>query len=140
MEYTGLHMKSRSYLLYAEDDPDDVLFLCDMLSFTDKEHPVYTVPDGLEVIRFLENIPPGDAYPSLIVLDIGMPRLDGIELLQLLKTDDKYRMIPVLIFSNYASENHRRTCHELDTEIITKPVYYKSWEKVISKMQSYFDE
>lgn len=133
-------MKSRSYLLYAEDDPDDVVFLRDMLQFSDKDHPLITVHDGLEVIHFLQEIKKGEAYPSLIILDIRMPRLDGIELLKLLKTDDMYRMIPVIIFSNNADESQKQTCLQLDTEIIAKPLYYSNWDAVIRKMRSYFDE
>ena len=140
MEHTGLNMKSRSYLLYAEDDPDDVVFLRDMLQFADKDHPLITVQDGLEVIRFLQSIKKGEAYPSLIILDIRMPRLDGIELLKLLKTDDMYRMIPVLVFSNNADDSQKQTCMQLDTEIIAKPLYYSNWDAVIRKMRSYFDE
>lgn len=140
MAEPGLNMKNRAYLLYAEDDPDDVTFLKEMLQFSDKTHSMYSVGNGVEVIQFLQDIAPGDAFPSLIVLDIRMPRMDGIELLQLLKTDDLYRMIPVIIFSNQASDDQKRSCKQLDTEILSKPLYYSSWGLVIRKMQSYFDE
>src|SRR5687767_12015340 len=103
MRGSELNMKSRSYLLYAEDDPDDVVFLRDMLRLSDRDHSLFTVADGFELIQFLQGIRQGETYPSLIILDIRMPRLDGIEVLQLLKTDDLYRMIPVIVFSNHAN-------------------------------------
>ena len=136
----SMNMKSRAYLLYAEDDPDDVLFLRDMLQFSDKKHSLHAVGDGFEVIRFLQEIKPGDPYPSLIILDIHMPKLNGIEVLKLLKTDDLYRMIPVLVFSNNIDDEHIATCRRLDTDLIEKPLYYTNWAPVIRKMQDYFDE
>jgi CheY-like chemotaxis protein len=135
-----LNMKSRSYLLYAEDDPDDVLFLRDVLRLSDREHSLFTVANGFELIQFLQGIQQGETYPSLIILDIRMPRLDGIEVLQLLKTDDLYRMIPVIVFSNHANESQKEACYRLDTEILSKPLYYTGWDNVIQKMRSYFDE
>lgn len=140
MRGSELNMKSRSYLLYAEDDPDDVVFLRDILRLSDRDHSLFTVADGFELIQFLQGIQQGETYPSLIILDIRMPRLDGIEVLQLLKTDDLYRMIPVIVFSNHANDSQKEACHRLDTEILSKPLYYTGWDQIIQKMRSYFDE
>jgi CheY-like chemotaxis protein len=133
-------MKDNSYFLYAEDDEDDVILLQDMMELTGQKKEVVRVPDGYEVIKYLQNIGAGASYPSLIILDIHMPRLSGTETLELLKADDMYRMIPVLMLSVSHNDEIVNFCSHLGTEVVAKPGNFGHWYDAIQKICSYIDE
>lgn len=133
-------MKNDPYLLYAEDDDDDVMFLRDVLTHYDIHKKLVTVSNGYDVMKHLQEVREGKAYPCLIILDLNMPKLNGLQVLELLKTDDLYRLIPVLVLTLNASEKDIDYCKLMGTEIIHKPVYYNGWEAVMVKLCSYFDD
>jgi CheY-like chemotaxis protein len=130
-------MNSRSYFLYAEDDEDDLHFLREFLPLADATKDVVSVGDGFSVIDFLQHVKKGDAYPALIILDIKMPRLTGIETLELLKTDDLYRLIPVVMFTTTCNKSDDERCTRLGVDIITKPSNYAHWDPIVKKLCSY---
>src|SRR5215217_4408122 len=103
-----IFMKNKPYFLYADDDEDDVILLKDMLQLSGSDKEVVSVKDGYAALQYLQKIQQGDTYPCLIILDIEMPRLNGKETLELLKTDDIYCLIPVLILSVNNSESNTK--------------------------------
>ena len=129
-----------SYFLYAEDDQDDIDILRDALKSAQKDLKMETVVDGYEVLKYLQQVKASESYPSLIILDLKLPRLNGTETLQLLKTDDIYRMIPVLIFSSKASAADTSYCNNLGAEVLAKPTGFGEWGGIIRQMCSYVDE
>ncbi len=130
----------KPYFLYVEDDEDDVLLLKDMLRLAGSQSEVIAVKNGFEAIEFLQQIKKGCTYPSLIILDMNMPRLSGKETLEFLKTDDIYCLIPVLMFSVNENEDNVQFCKHLGTETLTKPNNFNGWFNTIKKISSYVDE
>lgn len=75
--------------------------------------------DGLEALEYLQRV---DEPPDLILLDIEMPRLDGFELTQVLRSQDAYRDVPIVVISSRANEKHRERAAALGaTEYLVKP-------------------
>jgi CheY-like chemotaxis protein len=127
----------RPYFLYAEDDEDDLHFLKEFLPTIDSTKDVVSVPDGFSVIDYLQHVKKGESYPALIILDINMPRLTGIETLELLKTDDLYRLIPVVMFTTTFNKTDDECCNRLGVDIITKPSAYAHWNPIVKKLCTY---
>src|SRR5688500_6688559 len=100
----------RNYFLYAEDDQDDMQLLCEILKLNKAPVEVICVGDGFEVLNHLQLVKQNDPYPALIILDMKLPKLDGLETLKLLKTDDFYRIIPVIIFSSSMYPADKAAC------------------------------
>jgi CheY-like chemotaxis protein len=116
-------MVEGKYILYAEDDVDDQELLIEMMSKASPDLRVLCVYDGYDVLHFLENLQPGSRLPCIILLDINMPGLDGLQTLKLIKDHDTYKSIPVIIFSTSNSQKDKDTAMSLGAENFnTKPV------------------
>ena len=93
-------------ILMADDDEDDRLLTVDALKESRVLNNLFCVEDGVELLEFLRHEgkysdPASAPRPSLILLDLNMPRKDGREALQELKNDPKLRSIPVVILTTY---------------------------------------
>jgi CheY-like chemotaxis protein len=82
-----------------------------------------TLVNGFELLLFLKHRNENE-FPSLIVLDINMPVMKGLEALSILKTNDRYRNIPVVMFSTSAKPDDIEYCRKFNTEILIKPTKY----------------
>lgn len=124
------------YFLYAEDDADDVDFLHDALSSVNQDIELKSVKNGFELIRFLENVKESEPFPSLIILDVKMPRLDGISTLRLLRSDDLYRLIPVVLFTS-AFDYNNRDLRKLGVDVELKGDAHAMWRTTCEKWMEY---
>jgi len=102
-------------ILVVDDEEHIVMILKDSLEFSGFQ--VVTAPDGSEALLAVER-----EKPELIVLDVGMPKLDGWEVCRRLKTDPKTQNIPVIILTAYAQTSDQRKGFQLGADrFITKP-------------------
>lgn len=130
---------SHSYFLYAEDDDDDLDIMKEMVDRQKMPHQLVCVRNGFALIEHLQCIEQKASYPCLIILDMRMPRLNGLETLELLRTDDMYRLIPVVIFSSRVSETDKERCRTLGAEVLLKPLTYTEWREVFDHFAAYID-
>jgi CheY-like chemotaxis protein len=130
-------MKSDKYVVYVDDDPDDrSLFMEAFLSMPD--YRVVTLVNGFELMLFLKQRTKED-MPSLIVLDINMPVMNGIESLTLLKSNENYKDIPVVMFATSANPKDVEYCKTLNTEIFIKPRKYGEIRGIFQKLLKTFE-
>ncbi len=97
-----------STILIAEDEEIDVILLKRAFKAAGVEHPIQVVRDGQEALDYLAGLQGNDAsvsLPVLFLLDINMPRCNGLEVLERLRKMSFPRAIPVIVFS---SSNHPR--------------------------------
>jgi CheY-like chemotaxis protein len=73
-------------------------------------------------------------------MDIQMPRLNGKETLELLKSDDLYCLIPVLMFASSGNNKLSGYFNKMKTDVISKPANFKSWKSTIEKINSYMED
>ena len=94
-------MKENNYCLLLEDDHDDQEFFINALHAVSPKTGCYAVNNGQEALRALieEGI-----KPDYIFTDMNMPRMDGLEFLRTLRSMEKYRDIPVIVYSSTYSE------------------------------------
>lgn len=125
-------MKSDKYVVYVDDDPDDrSLFMEAFHSMPD--YRVVTLVNGFELMLFLKQRTKED-MASLIVLDINMPVMNGIESLTLLKSNENYKDIPVVMFATSANPKDVEYCQTLNTEIYIKPRKYGEIRTIFQKL------
>ena len=118
-------------ILMAEDDSDDRLLL--EQAFKDIQFPVdlLFVEDGDDLMRYLHsqgNYSDSITFPrpTIILLDLNMPRKDGRQALMEIKTDPDLRQIPVIVWTTSDLDEDIKRCHEAGANTyITKPRSYK---------------
>jgi CheY-like chemotaxis protein len=94
------------FLIIVEDDAEDRALLRQVFAELDSAEDVILLSDSDQLMDLLESIPSKNQLPSLIVLDYNMPALSGESTLLILKEDDRFKHIPVSIYSS--TMNKRR--------------------------------
>lgn len=127
-----------SRILYADDDSDDRFFLSESLAATGLNADLVYASDGEEAILYLESANQQNNLPSLIVLDLNMPRRDGKETLSYLKASPQFSNIPVVILSTSGNETDKNECVSLGAiSYFIKPNRYEDYLNIIKSFQTY---
>ena len=96
-------------ILLAEDSAADAEMAIDALREANLANPIVHVEDGVEALEYLERrgrfADRPDEEPAVLLLDIKMPRMDGLEVLQRIRANEKYRRLPVVILSSSREES-----------------------------------
>lgn len=128
-------MTSRKYILYADDDMDDREMM-EHAFLTETEYTLLTFPNGEELLRFLREAEDATTI-SLIVLDINMPILNGMETLKILKQDEVTKAIPTVMFSTSGSPKDRSEAAQLNTDVLLKPSSFNEVLNISKTMLGY---
>ncbi len=92
-------------ILLAEDNPNDVELTIEALTEHNLANNVAVVNDGVEVMEYLryegKYKERKKGMPAVLLLDIKMPRMDGIEVLRSIRSDDHFKMLPVVMLTSY---------------------------------------
>lgn len=137
-------MREKMAILLAEDDPVDVMSVKRAFKKNNVTNPLFVVADGEEALEFLRNEgryadKQSFIRPSLILLDLNMPRMGGLELLEILKSDKDWRKIPVVILTTSNEESDIRKSFEIGVAgYIMKPVTFDNFSKAISIFDLYW--
>ena len=130
-------MKNSDPILLVEDDHLDVMTIQRGLEDIQAQNPLYVSHDGEAALAFLSTLP--DVYPALILLDLNIPRLNGLELLRTLKADSRWRRIPVVILTTSQEEEDRRASFDLSVAgYIVKPLDYPKMVEVLRAICQYW--
>lgn len=104
----------RKFVLVAEDDPDDRLLLREAFEEKAGNVPLHFVHDGVELIDYLVGVSEGrGAWPSLILLDINMPRMNGLQALERIKSHSRMKFIPCAMLSTSSSPDMVTLAYQL---------------------------
>lgn len=103
-------MRRQPYILIAEDDADDRFLLEAAFKQNELLANLCFVKDGLQVITYLDAIPDAGELPDLIVLDLNMPVLNGLETLIQLQANRRYHKVPVVMYSTSDNEKDKSYC------------------------------
>ena len=126
-------------LLLAEDDDGHAALIQRNLKRAGVSNEIVRVRDGQEALDYLRgegayaNRPP-DA-PLLLLLDINMPRVDGVGVLKAVKADPKLAPLPVIMLTTTDDPREIARCYELGCSIyITKPVAYEAFVEAVRRL------
>jgi CheY-like chemotaxis protein len=133
--------ESTIVLLLVEDDPGDVMMTREALSEAKVLHDLHVVDNGEAAIAFLRQEPPyADApRPDLIFLDLNLPRMDGREVLALVKSDESLRRIPLVVLTTSDSQDDIERSYDLHANAyVTKPVGLESFLTAVQQIDNFF--
>lgn len=128
-------------ILLVEDDPGDVLMTREALEESKLLHTLRVLDNGEEAVRYLKKEPPYEASPrpDLILLDLNLPRLDGREVLSIIKADRSLRQIPCVVLTTSDSEDDVSRSYDLHANAyVTKPVDFSAFTGVVRQIDEFF--
>jgi CheY-like chemotaxis protein len=128
-------------VLLVEDDPGDVLMTREAFEHYRIRHPLHVVADGEQAISFLRkkgeyaSVP----RPGLILLDLNLPRRNGIEVLAEVKADQALLEIPVVVLTTSQADEDVARCYSLHANAyVSKPVDFERFIEVIRQIDDFF--
>jgi CheY-like chemotaxis protein len=121
-------------IMYIDDDGDDCFFLSESLGENGLAAELVCAADGEEAVQQLEHMPNAE-LPSLIILDINMPRWDGRQTLSYLKNSERLHHIPVVILSTSENRFDQEVFRGLGAvSYFKKPFHYDGYQQIIKKL------
>jgi CheY-like chemotaxis protein len=122
----------------VEDDLVDVMSVKRALRQLNANNILSVAGNGEEALARLRN--PEHALPGIILLDLNMPRMNGIDFLKILKADERLRRIPVVVLTTSKEEKDRLESFNLGAAgYMVKPVDYPGFVEVVRTIQSYWN-
>lgn len=130
---------SEKYILLIEDNPDDVLLT--QLAFQ-KNHianKMEIARDGAEALDFLEQAKATHNLPTVILLDLKLPKVDGLEVLKHIRSDKETKFMPVVILTSSKQEQDIVAGYELGANsYIVKPVDFENFIDAVHQLGLYW--
>lgn len=130
-------------ILLVEDNPADVRLTQEALKDAKVRNSMQIAPDGMAAMAYLRKQSPyaGVARPDLILLDINLPKKNGMEVLAEIKSDEDLRSIPVVILTTSAADQDIVRGYSLHANAyVTKPVDLEQFIKVVKSIEGFWLE
>ncbi len=137
-------IKERIEILLVEDNPNDVELTLHALKANKLTNPVHVVRDGAEALDFIfatgeyanRTAHPG---PKVILLDLKLPKVDGLEVLRRIKADPEKRTIPVVVLTSSREEADITRSYDLGVNsYIVKPVDFEQFTQAVRNLGLYW--
>jgi CheY-like chemotaxis protein len=128
-------------VLLVEDDPGDALIVREAFEHYKIRNTLHVVTDGEQALRFVRRVDEfADApRPGLIMLDLNLPRVSGLEVLAELKADPELRVIPVVILTTSRSEEDVLRSYSLHANAyVSKPVELEAFMEAVRQIDNFF--
>ena len=131
-------------ILIAEDDEDDYLLTLEALKEAKFKHTVHWVKDGNEIMEYLSSRLNGGnglsgQLPSVILLDLNMPKKDGREALQEIKSNPDFRRIPVIVMTTSSADTDVTKSYDLGVNsYIQKPDRFLELVEIVRTTFNYW--
>lgn len=121
-------------ILLVEDNPDDAELTIRALKKHNLANNLLHLQDGEEALNFIFS-PQTGSLPKIILLDIKMPKVDGIEVLRKIKSDEHRRIIPVVVLTSSKEERDIIETYKLGVNAyIVKPVEFEKFVSAVSEI------
>ncbi len=129
-------------ILVVEDEFLDVQNIERAFKKTNAERPLRYAPDGRSALEDLERsadaTEPRDR-PGLILLDLNLPVMNGVEFLRKVKGDERFRKIPVVVLTSSNTEEDRARCYDLSVAgYFVKPIRFEELTEILRRVEDYW--
>ncbi|MCP4483735.1 MAG: response regulator [Flavobacteriaceae bacterium] len=129
-------MKKKLKILLIEDDTIELMKLNRAMSSLNMNHEVMEANNGEDGLELLLN---KEYYPDIILLDLNMPKINGIEFLSILKDNESLKFIPTIILTTSSNEKDLQACYNIGISgYILKPLKYEDYIAKINLLLSYW--
>ncbi len=128
-------------VLLVEDDPGDVMMTREAFQDYKLHNELHVVSDGAEAMAFLhqEGEYAGRPRPDLVLLDLNLPRMDGRQVLEAIKSDPELASIPVVVLTTSENEDDVLRSYSLHANAyVTKPVDFQRFIEVVRQIDDFF--
>jgi len=128
------------HILLVDDNEGDILLTREALEEARIINKVSIARDGMEAVRFLKSLPSfSSGMPDLILLDINLPKMDGTEVLAIIKSDPDLKRIPVIMLTTSSSEKDILASYDNYANCyITKPVDLEKFMDVVRTIEDFW--
>lgn len=126
-------------ILLVEDNPMDVDLTLRAFARRHLTNPIEVARDGEEAVAWIPRWEAGEVPPLVILLDLKLPKLGGLEVLRRLKASERARTIPVVVLTTSTHEADIRSAYELGANsYIVKPVEFEKFTDVAAQIDLYW--
>lgn len=126
-------MKKLKILLIDDDEIERMKF--SKVVSKQGNHAIIEAENGEKALSLLEQI----ELPNLIVLDLNMPKINGVEFLKILKSNKDLQYIPIIIMSTSNNHNDIKKCYEIGVSgYMIKPLHYEDYQQKITNLIQYW--
>ncbi|ANG63487.1 two-component system response regulator [Marinobacterium aestuarii] len=131
-------------ILLVEDNPDDEALALRAFKKSDIRNEVVVVRDGVEALEYLfpSDQPQGrtaDSLPAVVLLDLKLPRIDGLEVLRRIRRHDTTKLMPVVILTSSREEQDMISAYQLGANsYVRKPVDFNEFAQAVSHLGTYW--
>lgn len=125
--------RERIKIIFTDDDQDDCSLFADAMKDTGINHQLTIFNDGLQLLNYLNN--EDSEMPHILFLDLNMPFMNGFESLRKIRANEKFRDIPIAIYSTSASEKDQEDTFVSGANVyIKKPNDFSVLKKVLKEV------
>jgi CheY-like chemotaxis protein len=132
-------MANERPILLVEDNPDDEALTLHAFAKNQISHPIVVAHDGVEAVEFLFGNKETSALPVLVLLDLKLPRIDGLEVLRRIRADERTALLPVVILTTSRESLDLRQAYHLGANsYIRKPVDFDRFQHAVGLLGNYW--
>ncbi|MDO9261155.1 MAG: response regulator [Flavobacteriaceae bacterium] len=127
-------------ILLVEDNPVDIDLTLRAFKLRKLANPIIVARDGEEAIDMMHDFLEKNNLPTVILLDLKLPKVHGLEVLKVLKSHQDFKKIPIVILTTSADNTDINTAYELGANsYIVKPVNFEKFIEVVEKIELYWN-
>ena len=137
---------NKRVILVVEDSPTDEALLMRALNASGVTNPIFTVRDGVEAIEYLfatgrYESRQSEEPPAVVLIDLNLPKDDGLEILRRMRSDYRTKLLPVAIFTSSIEEQDLINGYSLGANsYVRKPIEFSKFSKVATQLVKYWIE
>lgn len=132
-------MISNKPIMIVDDSIVDVLLIQNAFQELNVDNQTIVCNNGQEALQYLNKLSNRDEYPGIILLDINMPKMNGLELLNLLKQDEELRIIPVVILTTSDNPKDKEESYKnYAAGYLVKPLEYNEFIEMMQSLKDFW--
>ncbi|PVX23105.1 MAG: response regulator [Candidatus Bathyarchaeum sp.] len=128
-------------ILLVDDSPDDIMIAKRAFAKCEIRNKVYVTEDGEEAIHFVRKEGRFKDAPTagLVMLDLNMPKVDGFEVLKIIKGDEKLKIIPIIVLTSSSRSEDIDLAYKLGANsFIVKPAAFEDFIEAVMEIKRYW--
>lgn len=127
-------------ILLVEDNPVDIDLTIRAFKHRKLTNPIEIARDGEEALEWINKWKSGDSLPVVILLDLKLPKVHGLEVLKVLKSHESLKTIPVVVLTTSSDDTDVKTAYDLGANsYIVKPVDFDKFIEVAGQIELYWN-